>query len=326
MATQNMTSVNLASLFESNTKFVFPTTASVRNSIPLWLKFYCYEYSSTALGRAQIRSSSGGGGSIIPGIVAKEKAQIWLPAQPGYQTTTAHTYTLEPTQAETLFPRAIGDVAATVTGKLPSGLVNTLEDVYKKAFDRVQRIERFGGRLSGFASDIQFDLKDNTYRGEGPSRNYEFRLLLPCLTADDSVAAANLIQAFEALSLPTARSFFAGLLTRYFHPPLWMFGIGPAGDYKLDANWSGSPQVCVLKTVSAKRTSFDAGTNALAGIGSGSGIKPVAYTLSLVFSELEPAFRYTTPGQSTSTAITNRSGVLVSTGSSKNSSVTSTAI
>lgn len=314
------TSANLASLLETNTRFVFPSTSSVRDQIPLWLKFYCYEYSSSAIGRAQIRSSSSGGGTLVPGILSKEKAQIWVPAQPGYQSTTSHSYVAEPTQAQNLFPGAIGDAADQLLNQ--TGVNRVLD----KVFDATQKIERLGGRLTGFASDIEKDLKDNTYRGEGPSRNFEFRLLLPCLTTADSLAAANVIQAFEALSLPTARSFFAGLLTRYFHPPLWMFGIGPAGDYKLDATWTGSPQVCVLKTVSHKKTSFDAGTNSLAGIGSGSGIKPIAYTLSLVFSELEPAFRFTTPGQSTSTAITNRSGVLISTGSSKNSAVTSQAI
>lgn len=295
---------NVGSIFEKNRKFVYPATPEIRNQIPLWMKFYCYEYSSTAVGRAQIKFSSSGSDTIIPGVAAKEKAQIWVPAQPNFQTNTNHKYIVAEGSAPTLFPPA----AQTLIDRIPTNLL-PIERVNKA----LGNLEKGLGRLSGFNSNIETDLKDAVYKSEGPTRNYEIRLTLPCLTVADSLAAASVIEAFESLSLPTARSLFAGILTRYFHPPLWMFGIGPAEDYKMDKSWSGNPQVCVLKTVTHKKTAFD--TNSLAGLGSANAIKPVSYTLSLVFQELEPAFRFTTPGSATSTTITNRSGVLISTGS-----------
>ena len=54
--------------------------------------------------------------------------------------------------------------------------------------------------------------------------------------------------------------------------------------------------------------------DSLAGLGLNYVIKPVCYTLSLSFIELEPAFRSTAPGQETSLNIVNRSTVLATTG------------
>jgi len=308
---------NESSVLENNKRLVYPIEESIRQTIPLWMKFYCYEYSNTVLGRAGIKKSSNGDSSQIPGLMAKEKAQIFLPAPVNFQTQTLHQYVPGETDAKNLIPDNF------LTGAMKGMLDNAtkkatgkgLEELGAGAADLGNRLKAvFKAPVSGFASDVTYDIHDAVYVGNGPSRSYEIRMNLPCFTTADSKAAGAIVRAFEALSLPTARALGFSFLSKSFHPPLWIFGIGPGDEYKFDPEWSGQPQVCVLKGVAHKKTAFE--TNSLAAIGSGSDLKPVAYSLTLSFQELEPAFRYTTPGAQTSTQITNRSGVMMTQGTS----------
>ena len=71
----------------------------------------------------------------------------------------------------------------------------------------------------------------------------------------------------------------------------------------------------VLRTVKVKRVAID--TNTLAAIGSDteSGIfKPIAYSLTLTFQELEPSVRITGNVGELSTLIQSRSSAVVTTG------------
>jgi len=307
---------NKFSLLENNKRLVYPIEESVRQAIPLWMKFYCYEYSNTVLGRAGMKKSSNGDGSAIPGLMAKEKAQIFLPAPVNFQTQTLHNYVPGQTDARNVIPDNFLVSAANNGLDL---LLDYLGIDKDKGLARLARIREIQKNLeknlsiSGFASDMSFDTLDAIYVGNGPSRSYEIRMTLPCFTTADSKAAGAIIRAFEALSLPTARGLGFTVLSKSYHPPLWIFGIGPGDEYKFDPEWSGQPQVCVLKGVAHKKTAFE--TNSLAAVGSGTDLKPVAYSLTLSFQELEPAFRFTTPGSETSTQITNRSGILMTTGS-----------
>tara|TARA_R110000868_G_scaffold133904_3_gene345699 strand:- start:1975 stop:2934 length:960 start_codon:yes stop_codon:yes gene_type:complete len=304
---------NIASVAENNKRFVYPIEESVRQAIPLWMKFYCYEYSNTVVGRAGMKKSSNGDGSAILGLMSKEKAQIFLPAPVNFQTQTLHTYVPGETDAQNVVPdnyltlqlRNAFDAFAARVG------LNKMGDVFIKLQQGLGQVVR-GMNVSGFASDVKFDIHDAVYVGNGPSRSYEIRMTLPCFTTADSKAAGAIVRAFEALSLPTALAFGSSTLSKSFHPPLWIFGIGPGDEYKFDPEWSGQPQVCVLKGVAHKKTAFE--TNSLAAVGNGTDLKPVAYSLTLSFQELEPAFRFTSPGSQTSTQITNRSGILMTTG------------
>ena len=304
---------NTQSVLEKNKRLVYPIEESVRSAIPLWMKFYCYEYSSTVLGRAGIKKSSNGDDSAIPGLMAREKAQIFLPAPVNFQTQTLHTYVPTPSDAQNVIPDdniLFGAVASMVNKFID---FNSLLDRFVKAQKALDNLTKKYGNVTGFASDMSLDILDAVYVGNGPSRSYEIRMTLPCFTTADSKAAGEIIRAFEALSLPTARGLGTSYLSKSFHPPLWIFGIGPGDEYKFDPEWSGQPQVCVLKGVAHKKTAFE--TNSLAAVGNGTDLKPVAYSLTLSFQELEPAFRFTTPGSQTSTQITNRSGILMTTGS-----------
>jgi len=304
---------NIQSVLEKNKRLVYPIEESVRNAIPLWMKFYCYEYSNTVLGRAGMKKSSNGDGSSIPGLRAKEKAQIFLPAPVNFQTQTLHTYVPGPSDAQNVIPddNMLVKTATSILGNFID--LQAITERFTKLIEKYDNATKKFGNVTGFASDMPFDILDAVYVGNGPSRSYEIRMTLPCFTTADSKAAGAIIRAFEALSLPTARGLGTHFLSKSFHPPLWIFGIGPGDEYKFDPEWSGQPQVCVLKGVAHKKTAFE--TNSLAAVGNGTDLKPVAYSLTLSFQELEPAFRFTTPASETSTQITNRSGILMTTGS-----------
>lgn len=297
---------NTTSIAEIPKKFVFPIEDEIRSKIPLWMKFYCYEYTNTALGRALSYSRAGGGASIP--LLTKEKAQILVPAPVNFQSTTAHNYGQEPSQAMFLFSNVIGGALEEVLNQLPP----QFRDFLRGVGTAIDTVDQQMANLSGFNSEIPSDLNDTMYQGNGSSRTFEIRMNLPCLTDRDSKAAGSIIRAFEALSLPTARSLFSLSSTKFFHPPLWVFGIGPADSLKFDPDWTGYPQISVLRTVSHKKTAFE--TNSLAAIGYEGILKPVAYTVTLLFQELEPAIRVTSPFGTLSTQITNRSGALVTSG------------
>ncbi len=301
---------NFSSIAEKSKKFVFPMENDIRSKIPLWMKFYCYEYSNTAAGRSIAYSRSAGGANVLG--LSNEKAQILVPAPVNFQSSTAHNYGNEKTSANFIFPNFYGDLLDKGFDKLPNDVKEILLGI-KSTFTQVdQLINSMTGDVTGFNSQIAQDHSDTMYIGSGASRTFEVRLNLPCLTERDSKAAGSLIRAFEALSLPTGRSLFSLTTTKFFHPPLWVFGIGPADSLKFDPDWTGYPQISVLRTVAHKKTAFE--TNSLAAIGYNGLLKPVAYSLTLVFQELEPAFRITNPFGGTSTQITNRSGILFTTG------------
>lgn len=304
---------NLASLGEKSRQLIFPHSQSLREKIPIWMKFYCYEYTSTAMGRVAAQTAAGGGGQFnIPGLKSKEKASIFIPAPVNFQTNTSHKYSAEALQAQNLFSNVFGDVITTLLDK--AGI--DVEELMASVDQALTLVEEGFGDVTGLNSSIHLDTSDAMFTNSGPSRSYEIRMNLPCLTEQDSQSAAAIIRAFEALSLPTARSSIIGGLstTKAFHPPLWVFGVGPIDQRKFDQDWTGTPQICVLRSVSHKKTAFE--TNALAALGHNTLLKPVAYTLTLSFLELEPAFRATTPFGETSTNVINRSTVMMTTGSS----------
>jgi hypothetical protein len=302
---------NVASISEFSSKFVFPIEDEIRSKIPLWMKFYCYEYSNTAIGRASAYTRAVGGANIP--LMSNEKAQILVPAPVNFQTSTNHNYAQEQTTGLNLFPNMAVELIDNITDefkKTPIG--QGLSEALNAAKDLYDQMERYSSSGGGFGAELPTDMSDTMYVGSGASRRFEVRMNLPCLTDRDSKAAGQIVRAFEALSLPTARSLFSLSTTKFFHPPLWVFGIGPADSMKFDPDWTGYPQISVLRTVTHKKTAFE--TNSLAAIGYQGVLKPVAYTLTLVFEELEPAVRVTNPFGPVSTKITNRSGALLTTG------------
>lgn len=309
-----MAGANIASLNENSKSLIYPA-GNIASQIPLWMKFYCYEYNNTVFGRVAAQSAAAGGDgsqvAAIPGFKSKEKAQIFLPAPVNFQTNTAHTYTgkdIMPTLIPNFFTKMVTNIPG--IGPVVAQGGEAIDTFLRGLETTLSGIEGFQSGLEGGGGII----RDNYYSSEGPSRSYEIKFNLPCLTVEDSKKAAQIVSAFEALSLPTSRGILSVATSKIFHPPMWVFGIGPLTQRRYDTSWSGMPQLSVLRSVSHKKTAVE--TNALAALGLPGNLKPVCYSLSLSFVELEPSFRATTPTNPTSSNIINRSTVLTTTGSS----------
>ena len=292
--------MSIGQFFEGTRDIVFPSPGKVRDEIPLWMKFYCYEYNSTALGRVSIKTRSHNGFSV-PGL-SNLKAKILVPAPTNFETSTNPKYaTVNQSKNLAIFPSALGvGTLANITAKMASTLATFADEVGQAAFAEA-------GFDGGTNTPDFFDL---VFKGGGPSRQYEIRLYLPCLTHADSVAAGAISRSFEALALPTSTGI--GTDVTFYHPPIWIFGIGAADSLQIDQDWSGSPQISVLTMVKVRKQALE--TNAITAHKSSSSFKPVAYSLTLMFREIEPAIRRVELGASTGIDITNRSGAMISLG------------
>ena len=272
------------SLFSSSKNHIFPSSQQDRASIPLWLKFFCYEYSDNSLYRAFANSGAG--------LMLKS---VMLPAPKEFVTKTDNVYdtglvkddkstltTADPQSADSLSDFAFaGGARAAARGteflNFPQWIAETLDVGVK----------------------IDMDMSDAKFRGVN-KRLYNFKVILAARSVEDSNVASTICDAFEAYSLPQARF---GLFSKFVsHPPLWKFGIGPAGNEQIDRSWSGQPQLCVLDQITVSKTGFQDNY----GISDESGnIKPICQTINMTFVELEPALRKFTFGGSSD--IINRS-------------------
>ena len=291
----------MPSLAERSRSLIYPKGYS-RYEIPLWMKFFCYEYNSSALGRANIKTRTQGGVHVP--TLTNLKAKIMVPAPANFETSTSLKYTNQPTAATDLLPPLYGSGTTVNWGMWGIGYLTRYGDALVDSLSAQQ----FGYNRTLASADAN----DLTYEGSGSVRNYEIRLYLPCLSTEDSETAGEISRSFEALCLPSAVGLGSISALRYFHPPLWIFGIGPADSLDLDPDWSGSMQISVLTQVKVRKQALD--TNTLAAFSSNGKFKPVAYSLTLLFRELEPAFRGVSPAFETGITILNRSGVITSGG------------
>jgi hypothetical protein len=303
---------NIASIAEGKKIYIFPNEQNVVSAIPLWMKFFCYDYNASAAGRASAYNRSQNLVSIP--AMTNLKSLICVPAPAQFVSTTQHTYKPE----EKIYEDDIVSMGVSATKGLMTAadialMFNPKYLVARIAMETAKYAANKGLELGGYNQIIQSDFTDQVYKPGGQVRSYEISLYMPCLSVEDSRKAGEIIRAFEALSLPTALSLLDAKSTFFYHPPLWIFGIGPLDAYKFDPDWSGYPQISVLKAVKSKKIAIDA--NSLSALSDGLGVfKPIAYTLTLIFQELEPAVRVTGAGTELSTLITNRSGVITSGG------------
>jgi hypothetical protein len=304
---------NAASIQESTGSFVFPNDPELVSSIPLWMKFYCFEYSNNALSRvsAYLRSQNL---ASVPGL-SNLKAQIYVPAPTALESLTSLQYNRSATTAGNAFPGIVNklwDMAKSSNNSFIKTVVDGIQQIADDANQTADLIGALAGGGFGYGQDIPLDLNDLTFVGTGSYRSFDVRLYLPCLSVSDSMKAGKIIRSFEALALPTALSAGGVFTTRYFHPPLWTFGIGPVDSMKFDPDWTGYPQLCILQSIKVRKTALDA--NSVSAHYESSMFKPVAYSISLLFRELEPAIRVTALAEETGTTITNRSGAIITTG------------
>jgi hypothetical protein len=298
---------NIYSITENPSTLIFPSESEVRGTVPLWMKFHCIEYVNSAAARAAAVPSVTG--TSVPGL-NKRKTTIMVPAPASFKSSTSLPYI-----AEELLPGS-NIYESLYRSIAPQGIQDKIDGAINAGVDIIDGILDITNKVAGtaFQQDVQTDTKELTFKGgNGTYRSFDIRLYMPCLSVKDSISAGKIIQTFEALSLPTLISALQLRTTHFFHPPLWIFGIGPLDSVKFDRDWSGYPQLCVLTNVDVRKTAFD--TESLAAISDGSGLfKPVAYSISLGFRELEPSVRATSPIGDVSTSIQSRSAGILSSG------------
>jgi len=238
---------------------IFPSSPDLRKKIPLWLKFYCYEYSNNSL-RRYYRSVYGG--TMI--------RCIQIPAPREFATMTDVEYNAKIGVDET---KTEADPFDGIIGKSAT-FISNIDD---KILDYL-----------GLAINVDMDMSDTKFKGVN-KRTFQFKIVMPARTQEDSQAAADICDAFEALALPTARINPIDKLVN--HPPMWSFGIGAIDDLQNDRTWSGQPQLSLLDKVTVNKTAFQDSY----AISSGEKLKPLAQSVILNFVELEPAMRSAMP-------------------------------
>ena len=293
--------VNPFSMSESKRSLVFPSSSSVASEIPLYLKFNCVEYSQNGLARAGGIMNIGGYGNV--------KAHIAVPMPAKLTTQTAMRYKQDDNPN-------VHPVGNALIGKGIDKLKKQLLDKVAGAATKSKAVaglvgisEKIGVAQSfqQFSQLIDSDFHE-TILQSGSKRSFQIQLYMPCLNREDSDRAAEIISAFESLALPTSLGqSLAGTafgFQYFFHPPMWFLGVGALDDIKNDMNWTSQPQASVLTNIAVNRTAIDATAfTALDG-----DIKPIAYSVTLNFVEIEAAVRVTNGGGPTSLTISNRSG------------------
>jgi hypothetical protein len=312
---------NAASLQEQTGSFVFPSDEELVSSIPLWMKFYCFEYSNTASNRvaAYLRSQNL---ANVP-TLSNLKAQIYVPAPTAFESLTSLQYNRSQTSAGNALPGVLNFLANKAkqsTNPFIKAVVDGVSQIVDDADQASKLLGTIAGGGFGYGQDIPLDLNDLQFIGAGSYRSFDIRLYLPCLSIQDSENAGKIIRTFESLALPTAFSAGGIFATKYFHPPLWVFGIGPVDSMKFDPDWTGYPQLSILQSIKVRKTAVDA--NSISAFYQNASFKPVAYSISLLFRELEPAVRVVGLGEEVGTTITNRSGVIIGTGTNIAAKVT----
>lgn len=237
---------------------IFPSSPNLRSRIPLWLKFYCYDYSNNSLTRA------------FTSIVGAPMLRcIQVPAPREFSTMTDVEYNTK-----------IG-VAETMTEADPfDGLLAPLSSL--------ARLDEAILSAIGIGVNVEMDMSDTKFTGVN-KRVFTFKIVMPSRTEEDAQAASDICDAFEALSLPTAR--LDVLSKQINHPPMWSFGIGAIDDLQNDRVWSGQPQLSMLDKVTVNKSAFQDSY----AISSGSKLKPLAQSIIVSFIELEPAMRSSMP-------------------------------
>jgi len=290
--------VNPLSFGEKRKMLVFPT--SITSQIPLYLKFNCVEYSQNGLARAGSVVNAGGYGNV--------KAVIAVPMPSKLTTQTAMRYKQEENPniiaaGNNYITQGIDELSKKGNARLLQ--FAGISDAKSIAAGAVSAI---GSVAMQFSQMIDSDFHE-TILQSGSKRSFQVQLYMPCLYAEDSIAAAEIISAFEALALPTSfGETIAGTnlgFQFFFHPPMWFISAGALDDIKSDRSWTSQPQASVLTNVAVLRTAIDASSFTALDVN----IKPVAYSVTLNFVEIEAAIRTPSvvPGSYTSFTIKNRS-------------------
>lgn len=261
---------------------VYPHSPDIQRTIPLWMKFYCYEYSANYIARARNVMGSGGdsaagqgnqettGSSTMGGTLL---GSVYVPAPPELSIYTDAAYNTR-----------VND-PSTMTQAHPANTLgfNPLAPI-EEGIEYVSEI--FAGGV------IDLDLSDATFQGVN-KRVYTFKIMMPAWTAKDAEAASDICSFFQSYQLPTVATPVLeslGFATKAHHPAMWIFGVGKGDNHGIDTDWLGDCQLSVMDGLNINKTAFK---NNYGISAPGGNIKPLSQSVTLSFVELEPAFRST---------------------------------
>jgi hypothetical protein len=245
---------------------------------PYYLRFSCYRYERTSIGRANPTT-------LIQSFIL-----------PGVQITrgSSHRYSEDSTMNEnlaqalrTIDPRlntkAIRDSEST------SDILARSSGIYADIADKFQE-DNFG-HINSTIGRIELLTTESAFLGSS-KRKYNFLWRLKSVKSGDAdtARAAEIGNAFERLSLPVVGGMENNLsnASRMEPPPMWTIeAITPEGDNseKLNTVWLGTPKLCILMNVNHA-------VDNQAFIDTGSEVLPQAYTISMNFVELENVMNY----------------------------------
>lgn len=276
--------------------YIYPASPGLQQRIPLWLKFFVYEYNSNSVMRS---TASSGDGSLPGGIILDE---IYVPAPSEFSTFADAAYNTAINSEDTATK---ADPRATI-GMIGNFIPGIGGAIVKGALAVMDAAENIGQAVSDLTvgNITSMDMSDTTFQGVN-KRVYTFRILFGSLTPADSAAASKICQAFQAYQLPTVLGY--PLASKVRHPPLWRFGIGDKNNANVDPDWCGQPQWALMDGCTINKSAFK---NSYA-MSEGGKLKPLAQSATLTFVELEPALR-----SAGGTGIISRSTALVTGGAS----------
>jgi len=245
-----------------------PNTSPFVNDIPVWMQFYCANYSTFAANRTRdyIRRS------------AYLKMSIPYPQQ--HNTLNSQNYQA----GGSLNVRAI---EKGILGNLIGEQIAATAELASSFFSGggVLRFDHFESILS-----------------PGARRTHTFNINLVAKTEEEAYCANAIALAFQANVFPVVTNNYLTMR----HPPLWLFETlitAPQTDSSINpwivkTMWDGQPLACVLRTVDINRSPI------LNTPFMGSNSIPLALNIKLSFIELEPALSV---GIDDNTNITSRS-------------------
>jgi len=273
--------------------YIYPATPELQQKVPLWLKFFCYEYSSNSLYRSNALASSG-----IPPAGLPMLGSVMIPAPTEFSTYANASYATainSPKTKTKADPRQTLSNMASSVGNLFGARMDANED---GLLDMIEGIAmKFNNGPFGLGNLVNMDMSDTTFQGMN-KRMYQFKILLASITEQDAAVASQISEFFQAFQLPTAVPGVFSKIVR--HPSLWYFGIGPGNNPNFDSDWCGQPQFSLLNNCTVNKAGF----KNMFAVSDGGRLKPLAQSISLSFVELEPvlsaAFSTTIVSRSTS--------------------------
>tara|TARA_Y100000114_G_C11680990_1_gene288579 strand:- start:59 stop:880 length:822 start_codon:yes stop_codon:yes gene_type:complete len=252
-------------------EFTYPKVKP--SEVQLWINFTARNYTNRRASRAA------GGGNALRG--RGPLFQATLPVPPNMSSSSSIEYNEGESTTTPLIEGAL--TAAGQQGgffRTLGGLVSQLPIVKGLSPSLLADLT-----VGGYIGLVDMDRQELLFSGAG-NRTFQFNFSMLARSNEEAVLISQLATAFEAHSLPEPSNLTN---EKMYHPPLWqwyVFGSNGRQYRNLDAGtWTGFSQTSVLTDVRVNRTGAGGAFSTPIG-------DPIAITLSLSFTELEPNLRF----------------------------------